>query len=283
MVYAEGDTPVKNIDVADEDRLKYVVTDDEILQLAKWAVIIEDHYDKPMDIEWAKDGDGVDVGTGKLFIVQARPETVHSRKDLNVIRTYVLKEQGTVLVEGLSVGDKIGQGEANIIHSADDIVNFKPGQVLVTDMTDPDWEPIMKIASAIVTNRGGRTCHAAIVSRELGIPAVIGTETGTEMIRHGASITVSCVDETGKVYDGLLEFEVQETDLETIPSTKTKIMMNLAIPEQAFTQGQLPNDGVGLARRSLSSTPTLASTPLPSSTSTNSRSAQHLTSASPRR
>ena len=248
MVYAEGDNPVKNIDVADEDRFKYVVSDDEILLLAKWAVIIEDHYDKPMDIEWAKDGDGVNVGTGKLFIVQARPETVHSRKDLNVIRTYVLKEQGTVLVEGLSVGDKIGQGEANIIHSAEDIVNFKPGQVLVTDMTDPDWEPIMKIASAIVTNRGGRTCHAAIVSRELGIPAVIGTETGTEKIRQGAPITVSCVDETGKVYDGLLEFEVQETDLETIPSTKTKIMMNLAIPEQAFTQGQLPNDGVGLAR-----------------------------------
>lgn len=248
MVYAEGDNPVKNIDVADEDRFKYVVSDDEILLLAKWAVIIEDHYDKPMDIEWAKDGDGVNVGTGKLFIVQARPETVHSRKDLNVIRTYVLKEQGTVLVEGLSVGDKIGQGEANIIHSAEDIVNFKPGQVLVTDMTDPDWEPIMKIASAIVTNRGGRTCHAAIVSRELGIPAVIGTETGTDKIRQGAPITVSCVDETGKVYDGLLEFEVQETDLETIPSTKTKIMMNLAIPEQAFTQGQLPNDGVGLAR-----------------------------------
>ncbi|MCC7569148.1 MAG: phosphoenolpyruvate synthase [Candidatus Methanofastidiosa archaeon] len=248
MVYAEGDNPVKNIDVADEDRFKYVVSDDEILLLAKWAVIIEDHYDKPMDIEWAKDGDGVNVGTGKLFIVQARPETVHSRKDLNVIRTYVLKEQGTVLVEGLSVGDKIGQGEANIIHSAEDIVNFKPGQVLVTDMTDPDWEPIMKIASAIVTNRGGRTCHAAIVSRELGIPAVIGTETGTEKIRQGAPITVSCVDETGKVYDGLLDFEVQETDLETIPSTKTKIMMNLAIPEQAFTQGQLPNDGVGLAR-----------------------------------
>ncbi len=248
MVYDEGDEPVKNIPVPEEDRFKYVVTEDEILQLAKWAVIIEDHYQKPMDIEWAKDGDGVNVGTGKLFIVQARPETVHSRKDLNVIKSYVLKETGPILATGLSAGDKIGQGEVNVIHTPEEIESFKAGQVLVTDMTDPDWEPIMKIASAIVTNRGGRTCHAAIVSRELGIPAVIGTENGTEKIAAGQNVTVSCVEEVGKVYDGLLKFEIQETDLLAIPTTKTKIMMNLAIPAQAFTQGQLPSDGVGLAR-----------------------------------
>jgi pyruvate,water dikinase len=248
MIYAEGDEPVKNVSVPEDDRFKYVVTDDEILQLAKWAVIIEEHYQKPMDIEWAKDGDGVNVGTGKLFIVQARPETVHSRKDLNVIKSYVLKESGPVLATGLSVGDKIGQGEVNVIHTPEEIESFKAGQVLVTDMTDPDWEPIMKIASAIVTNRGGRTCHAAIVSRELGIPAVIGTENGTEKLSPGAKVTVSCIEEVGKVYEGLLDFEIQETDLQTMPQTKTKIMMNLAIPEQAFTQGQMPSDGVGLAR-----------------------------------
>lgn len=248
MVYAEGDEPVKNIPVPEEDRFKYVVTDDEILQLAKWAVIIEDHYQKPMDIEWAKDGDGVNVGTGKLFIVQARPETVHSRKDLNVITSYVLREKGAVLVTGLSVGDKIGQGEVNVIDTPEAIESFKAGQVLVTDMTDPDWEPIMKIASAIVTNRGGRTCHAAIVSRELGIPAVIGTENGTKKLAAGTNVTVSCVEEMGKVYEGLLKYEILETDLLTMPTTKTKIMMNLAIPEQAFTQGQMPSDGVGLAR-----------------------------------
>jgi pyruvate,water dikinase len=160
----------------------------------------------------------------------------------------VLKESGPVLATGLSVGDKIGQGEVNVIHTPEEIESFKAGQVLVTDMTDPDWEPIMKIASAIVTNRGGRTCHAAIVSRELGIPAVIGTENGTEKLSPGAKVTVSCIEEVGKVYEGLLDFEIQETDLQTMPQTKTKIMMNLAIPEQAFTQGQMPSDGVGLAR-----------------------------------
>ncbi|HHN82031.1 MAG TPA: phosphoenolpyruvate synthase [Methanomicrobia archaeon] len=249
MIYAEDeDEPVKNVDVPEKDRVRYVVTDDEILQLAKWAVVIERHYGKAMDIEWAKDGDSEKVGTGKLFIVQARPETVHSQKDMNVVRTYRLKEKGNVLVEGLSVGDRIGQGTAHIIESASEIETFKKGQVLVTDMTDPDWEPIMKIASAIVTNRGGRTCHAAIVSRELGIPAVIGTEDATEHIKTGQDVTVSCVDETGKVYEGLLDFEIEETNLEKLPETRTKIMMNAGIPEQAFVQGQMPNDGVGLAR-----------------------------------
>lgn len=249
MVYSDDDDePVKNIDVPEEKRTKYIISDDEILQLAKWAVIIEQHYNKPMDIEWAKDGDGKEVGTGGLFIVQARPETVHSRKDMNVLKSYILKEEGKVLVTGQAVGEKIGQGSVHVIESADDIEHFEKGAVLVTDMTDPDWEPIMKIASAIVTNRGGRTCHAAIVSRELGIPAVIGTENGTKFLKTGTDVTVSCAGETGTVYEGLLDFEIEETNLDSMPTTRTKIMMNAAIPEQAFTQGQIPNDGVGLAR-----------------------------------
>jgi pyruvate,water dikinase len=216
---------------------------------------IEDHYSKkagyhkPMDIEWAKDGDGKKVGTGKLFIVQARPETVHSQKDVNVIKTYVLKETGKLLIKGQAVGEMIGQGLVNVIHSADEISKFKKGQVLVTDMTDPDWEPIMKIAGAIVTNKGGRTCHAAIVSRELGIPCVIGTEHGTETLKQGQKVTVSCAEgENGLVYDGLLKYEIKEINLKNLPKTRTKIMMNVGIPEKAFVQGQIPCDGVGLAR-----------------------------------
>jgi len=202
-----------------------------------------------MDIEWAKDGDGVKVGTGKLFIVQARPETVHSQSNKKVMETYKLKEQGKVLVEGLAVGAKIGHGQANVIADVVDIHSFKAGQVLVTDMTDPDWEPIMKIASAIVTNRGGRTCHAAIISRELGIPCVIGTGNGSKLVKPGQEITVSAAEgEKGLVYEGLLNFEVERLDLGDLPKTKTKIMMNLAIPEKAFTECQIPNDGVGLAR-----------------------------------
>ncbi len=242
--------PVKNIPTTPEERGSYVISDDEILQLANWACIIEDHYKKGMDIEWAKDGDGVNVGTGKLFIVQARPETVHSQSNKGVMETYKLKETGgKVLVEGLAVGAKIGQGEANVINDVVDIHDFKKGQVLVTDMTDPDWEPIMKIAGAIVTNRGGRTCHAAIISRELGIPCVIGTGDGTSKITAGQDITVSSAEgETGNVYEGLLDFEIERLDLGDLPATKTKIMMNLAIPEKAFTECQIPNDGVGLAR-----------------------------------
>jgi pyruvate,water dikinase len=252
MIYdkdANSDEPVKIIDTTPEERRNFVISDDEILQLAKWACIIEDHYGKGMDIEWAKDGDGVNVGTGELFIVQARPETVHSQTSKKVMETYKLKEKGKVAVEGLAVGTKIGQGVANVIDSVADIHDFKKGEVLVTDMTDPDWEPIMKIAAAIVTNRGGRTCHAAIISRELGIPCVIGTATGSKDIKDGQEITVSSAEgETGYVYDGLLDFEIERVDLGDLPETKTKIMMNLAIPEKAFSECQIPNDGVGLAR-----------------------------------
>ncbi len=252
MIYdndPKTEEPVKTINTTPEERGMYVINDDEILQLAKWACIIEDHYGKGMDIEWAKDGDGVNVGTGKLFIVQARPETVHSQASKGSIETYRLKEKGKVLVEGLAVGTKIGQGKANVIAAVVDIHSFKKGQVLVTDMTDPDWEPIMKIASAIVTNRGGRTCHAAIISRELGIPCVIGTGDGSKKISNGQEITVSSAEgEKGLVYEGLLKFEIDRLDLSNLPKTKTKIMMNLAIPEKAFTECQIPNDGVGLAR-----------------------------------
>ncbi|MGC9022518.1 MAG: phosphoenolpyruvate synthase, partial [Dissulfurimicrobium sp.] len=225
------------------------LSDDELLTLARWACTIEEHYGKAMDIEWAKDGDGSSVGTGKLFIVQARPETVHSQRKTEFIETYVLKEKGKLLVTGSAIGSKIGKGEITVIKSVNDITKFKAGQILVTDMTDPDWEPIMKIASAIVTNRGGRTCHAAIISRELGIPCVVGTENGTEILKDVKLATVSCAEgEQGKVYEGILDFEIQRFDLTELPKTKTKIMMNVGIPEQAFDQGQMPNDGVGLAR-----------------------------------
>jgi len=253
MIYdndPNSEEPVKNIPTTPEERNAYVISDDEILKLAEWACIIEDHYGKAMDIEWAKDGDGVKVGTGNLFIVQARPETVHSQIAAGSMETYKLKEKSDkVIVEGLAVGTKIGQGTARVIDSVSQIHDFKSGEVLVTDMTDPDWEPIMKIAAAIVTNRGGRTCHAAIISRELGIPCVIGTGTGSKDIKNGQEITVSSAEgETGYVYEGLLDFEIEKVDLGDMPKTKTKIMMNLAIPEKAFTECQIPNDGVGLAR-----------------------------------
>jgi len=241
MIYGEKGT--LNEDVNEEDKKKFVITDDEIITLAKWAVIIEEHYQKPMDIEWAKDGQ-----TGDLFIVQARPETVHSQKDMATMQTYVLEEKGNIVAQGEAVGSKIGQGEVNVIHDAKDIGKFQKGQVLVTDMTDPDWEPIMKIAGAIVTNRGGRTCHAAIISRELGIPCVIGTGDGTEKISNGQSVTIDCSEGIGRIYDGMLKYRVDELKLDNLPTTKTQIMMNVGVPEKAFTQGQIPNDGVGLAR-----------------------------------
>ncbi|HIH28489.1 MAG TPA: phosphoenolpyruvate synthase, partial [Thermoplasmata archaeon] len=180
--------------------------------------------------------------------VQARPETVHSQKDMATMKTYVLDQKGKLLVEGEAVGSKIGQGEVNVIEEAKDISQFKKGQVLVTDMTDPDWEPIMKIAGAIVTNRGGRTCHAAIISRELGIPCVIGTGNGTSAVKKGAQVTIDCSEGVGRIYDGLLKFHVDEVKLDQLPQTKTQIMMNVGVPEQAFQQGQIPNNGVGLAR-----------------------------------
>lgn len=244
MIYTSGMERVKNVETKEEERNSFILKDEEILKLAEWAVIIEDHYEKPMDIEWAKDG-----SNNKLYIVQARPETVHSQQDMNVIKTYKLTEEGKVLVEGQAVGQMIGQGPVNIIESSKEIEKFKKGEVLVTDMTDPDWEPIMKIAAAIVTNKGGRTCHAAIVSRELGIPCVIGSENATEILKSGQAVTVSCAEgERGKIYEGLLKFKIDELKLEELPKTKTKIMMNVGIPEKAFTQGQIPCDGVGLAR-----------------------------------
>ncbi len=225
------------------------MNDEEILTLARWAIEIEDHYGKPMDIEWAKDGDGTTTGTGKLFIVQARPETVHSLKRENFYEVYKLKGKGEVICTGLAIGSKIGQGNSCIIKEPSEIHLFKPGQVLVTDMTDPDWEPIMKIAGAIVTNRGGRTCHAAIVSRELGIPCVVGAGNATEVIKNDEPITVDCSKgEEGRVLKGIIPYEVKRIDLTSLPNTKTKIMMNVGIPEQAFIQGQIPSDGVGLAR-----------------------------------
>ena len=241
---------VKNIDTTPEERGRYILSDDEIIQLAKWTCIIEDHYQKPMDIEWAKDGDGVNSGTGKLYILQARPETVHSQNSSKrVLKTYVLKEKGKVIASGQAVGAMIGQGVAHIIKDSAHIHEFMKGEVLVTDMTDPDWEPIMKIASAIVANRGGRTCHAAIISRELGIPCVVGTVDGSEVIKNGSEVTVSCAEgETGYIYEGFLKFEIDRLDLDTLPPTKTKIMMNVGMPERAFTECQIPNDGVGLAR-----------------------------------
>jgi len=246
MVYAKDGSkvPTKNLRTPDDERKMFVLNEDEILKLAKWACIIEDHYKKQMDIEWAKDGI-----LGELFIVQARPETVHSSKKANVLHQYTLAKKGPALVKGESVGEKIGQGKAAVIKNVHDIEKFRKGQVLVTEMTDPDWEPVMKIASAIVTNLGGRTCHAAIVSRELGIPCVIGTGDATKKIKSNDDITVSCAEgETGVVYRGILPFKLTEVDVTRIPKTKTKIMMNMGIPEQAFEKSFIPNDGVGLAR-----------------------------------
>ena len=256
MIYSENGTEQQQ--VSDEDKNRYVISDDEILQLANWAIIIEDHYEKPMDIEWAKDGQ-----TGELFIVQARPETVHSQKNVAILETYVLEENGKIIVEGEAVGSKIGQGNVNVIENAKDISKFKKGQVLVTDMTDPDWEPIMKIASAIVTNRGGRTCHAAIISRELGIPCVIGTGDGTSKISNGVDVTVDCSEGFGKIYEGILKFKIDKMQLDNLPATKTKIMMNVGTPEKAFHQGQIPNDGIGLAREEFIMNSSLAK-PIPS-------------------
>ena len=256
MVYStEDDATVKNVPTTLAERHRYVLEEDEIIKLAEWACIIEDHYSeeagylKPMDIEWAKDGDGVNVGTGELFIVQARPETIHSQKDTNSYENYRLLEKGDLLTSGTAVGTKIGQGVVNVIQSTLQMDQFKKGEVLVTSMTDPDWEPIMKIASAIVTNKGGRTCHAAIVSRELGIPCVIGTGNADELIKTGQEITVSCCEgEIGYVYKGLLKYDVEHLNLEDFPKTRTKIMMNVGLPEKAFSQAMIPNDGVGLAR-----------------------------------
>lgn len=242
MNYVRG-AQLQEVEVRLSDRMKFVLTDEEAITLAKWAVTIEKHYGKQMDIEWAKDG-----LTNKLYIVQARPETVHSVKKGKVYETYILEDKGRILARGEAVGSKIGQGEVNVLRSALQISEFNKGQILVTDRTDPDWEPIMKMAAAIVTNRGGRTCHAAIVSRELGIPAIVGTVNGTEILKNGQNVTVDTSQGTGIVYEGLLRYRVERIDLEEIPHTNTKIMMNVGMPENVFFHAQIPCDGVGLAR-----------------------------------
>ena len=240
----------KNVATSNENKIKFCISDEEILLLAEYAIKIEDHYskqagyDKPMDMEWAKDG--LD---GQLYIVQARPETVESRKKENTLEMYSLNEHSKVLIEGRAVGTKIGSGKVRKITDASRLHEFQAGDVLVAETTSPDWEPVMKIASAIVTNSGGRTCHAAIVSRELGIPAIVGAKNASKLLLEGQEVTVSCADgETGFVYEGLLDFEIKRTDLNSMPTTKTQILMNLGNPELAFSLASLPVDGVGLAR-----------------------------------
>ena len=252
MIYSKkkGLESTETKPVPKAQRSVFCVSDDDVITLAKWACIIEDHYSaeagyfKPMDIEWGKDGK-----TGELFILQARPETVQSQKDANVLENYVLLEKKAPAVTGTAVGSKIGAGPVNVIASVADIKNFKKGEVLVTDMTDPDWEPIMKIAAAIVTNKGGRTCHAAIVSRELGVPCIVGTGRGTQALKKVKEATVSCAEgEVGNVYDGILKFEIRRVNLENLQRPKTWMQMNVATPETAFDLAHIPNDGVGLAR-----------------------------------
>ena len=233
-----------NVRVRIEERRRFCINDDEVLELARYAATIENHYGRPMDIEWAKDGEN-----GRLFIVQARPETVQAGSDMTIQKTYHLKSRGEILATGKSVGQKIASGKARVIMEASGMNELQPGEVLVTDITDPDWEPVMKIASAIVTNRGGRTCHAAIIARELGIPAVVGTGEATQGIGTGQEVTVSCAEgDTGLVYEGAQAFEIEEVNLSNLGKPKTKIMLNLGNPEQAFEISRLPCDGVGLAR-----------------------------------
>jgi len=247
MIYTDDRTHGKTVEIVDvpsEQRRSFSLTDPEIEALAKQALIIEGHYGRPMDIEWAKDGTD-----GELYIVQARPETVQSRSNSQVLENYKLNESGKVIVEGRAIGQKIGSGEARVLNDISEMAKVKEGDVLVTDMTDPDWEPIMKRASAIVTNRGGRTCHAAIIARELGIPALVGTTDATDIIRENDKVTVSCAEgDTGFVYDGLLDFEVKQNAIDNMPELPFKIMMNVANPDGAFKFQALPNAGIGLAR-----------------------------------
>ncbi|MFM5635099.1 phosphoenolpyruvate synthase [Aeromonas veronii] len=235
---------VKIVDTNEAERSRFCISDEEVMALAKQALIIEQHYGRPMDIEWAKDGQD-----GQLYIVQARPETVRSRQEANTLERFALKQAGKVLIEGRAIGHKIGAGPARVISSINQMDEVQSGDVLVTDMTDPDWEPIMKRASAIVTNRGGRTCHAAIIARELGIPAVVGCGNATDHIQPGQRITVSCAEgDTGFIYDGELDFDVAVTEVGNMPRLPIKIMMNVGNPDRAFDFAQLPNAGVGLAR-----------------------------------
>jgi pyruvate,water dikinase len=245
-----GGRQTRNVPVSPEDRARFAIDDEGVLQLARWACVIEKHYtakrgvETPMDIEWAKDG-----RTGELFVVQARPETVQSQKTVDELETYRLAGRGKVLCQGRSVGDRIGQGPVRLIRDVKQLAQFRDGDVLVTEKTDPDWEPIMKRAAAIVTNRGGRTCHAAIVSRELGLPAIVGTSDGTERLGEGKEVTVSCAEgDVGYVYDGRLQFAVERVSLKGLARPATRIMMNLGNPEESMRLSMIPNDGVGLAR-----------------------------------
>jgi pyruvate, water dikinase len=245
MVYSgDASSPVKTVDVDEDERLHFCLTDEEVESLAKMVVTIEKHYQRPMDVEWAKDGND-----GRIYIVQARPETVQSRTKKNVRETFVLKQKGELISVGRAIGSKIGQGKVRLLNSLDQMNKFQEGDVLLTDMTDPDWEPIMKRASAIITNRGGRTCHAAIIARELGIPAVVGCGDATEKVEEGTEVTVSCAQgDEGNIYAGLLEFEHRVEELDNMPELPVKIMMNVGNPDRAFSFAQLPNKGVGLAR-----------------------------------
>jgi len=247
MIYgdeAKAGRSVKTVDVEPAERARFCLSDEEVAELAKQAMIIEKHYKAPMDIEWAKDGDD-----GKLYIVQARPETVKSRAQANVMERYLLKETGTVLVEGRAIGQRIGAGKVRIIKDVSEMDKVQPGDVLVSDMTDPDWEPVMKRASAIVTNRGGRTCHAAIIARELGIPAVVGCGNATQLLQDGQGVTVSCAEgDTGYIFEGELGFDIKTNSVDAMPELPFKIMMNVGNPDRAFDFAQLPNAGVGLAR-----------------------------------
>ncbi|UFN71587.1 phosphoenolpyruvate synthase [Vibrio alginolyticus] len=247
MIYSDNQEIGKQVDIvdtSDEERNTFSLNDEEIKELAKQAMIIEKHYQRPMDIEWAKDG--ID---GKLYIVQARPETVCSQTEQNVIERYELQNKADVLIEGRAIGQRIGKGAVRLVDSLDQMSLVQEGDVLVTDMTDPDWEPVMKKASAIVTNRGGRTCHAAIIARKLGIPAIVGCGDATSKLTDGATVTVSCAEgETGYVYQGELEFDVKRSSVDELPLLPTKVMMNVGNPDRAFDFAQIPNEGVGLAR-----------------------------------
>jgi pyruvate,water dikinase len=243
MIYSGEANPVKTVDVAPEQRVLFCLNDDEVETLARMVVTIEQHYKRPMDVEWAKDG--ID---NRIYIVQARPETVQSQQE-NVIEEYALKERSKILAVGRSIGKKIGKGRVRLFNSLDQMGQFEEGDVLLTDMTDPDWEPIMKKASAIITNRGGRTCHAAIIARELGVPAVVGCGDATELVVDGSEVTVSCSEgDEGHIYEGLLDFDYNVRQLNEMPEIPVKIMMNVGNPDRAFSFAQLPNDGVGLAR-----------------------------------
>lgn len=247
MIYSEDNThgrSVQTIDVNQQDRERFCLSDNQLEELARHAMIIEQHYGRPMDIEWAQDG--ID---GQLYIVQARPETVESRGSASMIERYELKQTGTVLLEGRAIGQRIGSGPVSLIKDPSEMSLVKDGDVLVTDMTDPDWEPIMKRAAAIVTNRGGRTCHAAIIARELGIPAIVGCGNATELLKDGEQVTVSCAEgDSGIIYQGLLDFDITHTDTGDMPELPTKIMLNVGTPGRAFAFSRLPNAGVGLAR-----------------------------------